>query len=248
MRRFRVIIGKDIREALRSRSTYLYIMLLLFLMFTYFSNLTAVINRAIESNSSQNGIIEVSRVFLNSIASTVPMMYSILMCTIFAAYAVIVDKAKRNLESLMVTPISLKQIWMAKTMGVTIPSVAIALGVSLVGYLVINFLLVIPYTHGFIVPDLWVILTDLVLVPILIFFVVALVIYFQLIVSNPRVANLVFTAVFLLLFFGSNVITEKGLVVNYSLIYAGLIALCGVLTYILSFSLTKEKVILSSKG
>jgi hypothetical protein len=126
--------------------------------------------------------------------------------------------------------------------------VAIALAVSLVGYLVINFLLVIPYTHGFIVPDLWVILTDLVLVPILMFFVVALVIYFQLIVSNPRVANLVFTAVFLLLFFGSNVITEEGLVVNYSLIYAGLIALCGVLTYILSFSLTKEKVILSSKG
>jgi ABC-2 type transport system permease protein len=248
MDRFRAIAGKDIREALRSRSTYLYIALLFFLTFTYFSNFTAVMNRAIEANSSQGVIIQVSRLFLNSVASTLVMMYSVLMCTIFAAYSVIVDKAKRNLESLMATPISLKQIWMAKTLGVTVPSVAIALGVTLVGYLVMNFMLVIPYTHSFIVPDLWVILTDLVLVPILIFFVVALVLYLQLIVSNPRVANLIFTGVFLLLFFGVNIITEMGLEVDYSLIYLGLIILCSGLTYIFSLSLTKERIILSNKG
>jgi ABC-2 type transport system permease protein len=248
MKRLWVIAGKDLREAMRSRSTYLYIALLFFLTFTYFSNFTAVINRAIENNSSQDVIVEVSQIFLNSIASTLPMMYSVLMCTIFAAYSVIVDKAKRNLESLMVTPISLKQIWMAKTLGVTIPSVGIALGVSLVGYLVMNFILVIPYTHRFIVPELQVILTDLVLVPILIFFVVDLVIYLQLIISNPRVANLVFTGIFLLLFFGANIITQMGLDIDYSLIYLGLIVLCGGLSYIFSFSLTKEKVILSNKG
>jgi hypothetical protein len=248
MNRFKVIAGKDIREAISSRSTYLYIALLLFLTFTYFSNFTGVINRAIESNSSQDEIIQVSRIFLNSIASTLPMMYSVLMCTIFAAYSVIVDKAKHNLDSLMVMPISLKQIWMAKTLGVTIPSVLIALGVSVVGYLVMNFILVIPYTRSFIAPDWSIILTDLVIVPVLIFFIVALVIYFQLVISNPRVANLVFTGIFLLLFFGANIITQFGLKINYNLIYLGLIVLCCGLTYIFSLFLTKEKVILSSKG
>jgi ABC-2 type transport system permease protein len=248
MKRLWVIASKDIREVLRSRSTYLYIALLFFLSFTYFSRFTTVINTAFDNNASQEIINEISQLFLDSIASTLPMMYSILMCTIFAAYSVVVDKVKRNLESLMVSPISIKQIWMAKTLGVALPSMLIALGVTLIAYLVMSFILVIPYTHVFIIPSLMVILIDLVLVPILIFFVVSLVIYLQLIISNPRVANLIFTGLFLLLYFGSNIITGAGYEINYALIYLGLIILCGGLTYIFSLLLTKEKVILSNKS
>jgi ABC-2 type transport system permease protein len=248
MNKLWVIASKDIREVLRSRSTYLYIALLFFLSFSSFSNYTSTINRVIENNSSQETVIQISQLFLNGIASALPMMYSVLMCTIFAAYSVVVDKVKRNLESLMVAPISLKQIWMAKTLGVALPSVVIALGVTLISYLLMNFILVIPHTHVFIVPSVLVILTDLVLVPVLIFFVVALVVYLQLIISNPRVANLVFTGLFLLLFFGNNILTNMGFEIDYSLIYLGLIVVCGGLTYILSLALTKEKVILSNKG
>jgi hypothetical protein len=248
MKRFKVIAGKDIREAISSRSTYLYIALLFFLTFTYFSLLTGLINQAIENHLSQIEILQMCQVFLNNMASSLPMMFSVLMCTIFAAYSVIVDKAKHNLDSLMVTPISMKQIWMAKTLGVTIPSVGIALGVTIVGYLVMNFILVMPQTHSFVFPGWSILLTDLVIVPILIYFIVALVIYFQLVIYNPRVANLVFTGLFLLLFFSSNIITQKAITIDYNLIYLGLIVLCGGLTYIFSFFLTKEKVILSSKG
>jgi ABC-2 type transport system permease protein len=245
---FRVISGKDIREALRSRSTYLYIALLCFLTFSYFSSFTAIINEAIDNKASQTEIMQLSSLFLNNIAATLPLMFSILMCTIFAAYSIIIDKSKRNLETLMVTPVSLKQIWTAKTLGVTIPSVSLALLISLVGYLTMNFILVIPYTHAFIFPGWLVLLTDLVIVPVLIFFVVALVIYLQLIVSNPRVANLVFTGIFLLLYFGANIITRLGIKIDYILIYLGLVILCSGLTYVFSLSLTKEKVILSNRG
>jgi ABC-2 type transport system permease protein len=248
MNRFRVIAGKDIREALRSRSTYIYVAVLFFLTFTNFSNLTATIKQAVDNNFSQEAIIAFSQPSLNNLALTMPLIYSILICTIFAAYSVIVDKAKHNLESLMVTPISLKQIWIAKSLAVTIPSVGIALGVSAVGYLVMNFMLIMPYTNYFITPGWEVFLNDLIIVPVLIFFIVALVIYLQLVISNPRVANLVFIGIFLLLYFGVNIISQLGIEMNFTLIYLVLIVICSGITLILSLSLTKERVILSNKG
>lgn len=248
MNRVWVIAGKDIREAFRSRSTYLYLVVLLLLSFTYFNSFSTLINRAIENGSDREVIFNLSQVFLNNIASTLPIMYSVLMCSIFAAYSIIVDKSKRTLESLMVTPISLNKIWFAKTLGVTIPSVIIALGISLIAYLTMNFALVVPNINELILPDWPVIFTDVVLIPVLIFFVVVLVIYFQLVVSNPRVANLVFTGIFLLLFFGTNFIAQLGFTVDYRMIFLGLIVVCGGLSYLFSRSLTKERVILSNKG
>jgi len=47
--------------------------------------------------------ITYSHIFLNSLAYIMPMMFSIFVCSVFANYSVIVDKAKRNIESLMAT-------------------------------------------------------------------------------------------------------------------------------------------------
>jgi ABC-2 type transport system permease protein len=244
MNKLWVIARKDIREAFRSRSTYLYIALLFFLTFTYFSTYTSLIGK--ETNPAQ--INAKSLLFINSIISTLPMMYGVLICTIFAAYSVIVEKAKRNLESLMCTPVSLKKIWMAKALAVTLPSVIIALGVTLLGYIIMNIVLIIPRTGAFVIPGFPEIINAVIIVPFLIFAVVSLVIYLQLVIANPRIANLAFTGIFLLLFFGANIITQMGLDWNFSIIYLIIIALCGAVCLLLSRSLTKERVMLSSKG
>jgi ABC-type Na+ efflux pump permease subunit len=159
-----------------------------------------------------------------------------------------VEKSKRNLESLMATPVSLNKIWMAKALAVTLPSVVIALGVTLLGYIIMNVFLIIPRTGIFILPGALEIVTALLIVPCLIFSVASLVIYLQLVISNPRIANLAFTGIFLVLFFGGNIITQMGLNWNFSIIYLIIIVLCGGLCLLLSRSLTRERVMLSSKG
>jgi ABC-2 type transport system permease protein len=243
-----IIARKDTREALRSRSTYIYIFVMFILTFTYYTSYSAQINSLVRQNAGQQQILEDSRLILNSLAYILPMMYSIFICSIFANYSVVVDKAKRNIESLMATPISLNQIWMGKALAVTIPSAVIGIGMAIISYVVINVVATVQHPVSFVIPDIFAILTALIVVPSLLFAIVAVVIYVQLVISNPRIASLVFTGIFLILFFGANVISGLGLSLNVGIIFIGMAVLCGGIAYLLSRSLTKEKVVLSSKG
>jgi ABC-type Na+ efflux pump permease subunit len=243
-----IIAQKDILEAFRSRTTYIYIVILILLTFVQFSRYTTVINNLESQNASTSELINASQIFLNQFAYTLPLWYAILICTIFATYSVIVDKAKRNIESLMATPVSLNQIWMGKCLAVTLPSIVIALVVSIIAFIVINFIAIMPDTNQFIFPEPSAIVSALVLLPMLIFAIVAIVLYLQLTISNPRFANFVFTGIFFVVFFGSSVLTGSGINFNFSYVFLGLIAICAGIAFILSRFLTKEKVLLSSKG
>jgi len=239
-----VIARKDIGEALRSRSTYLFILIMVVLTFSYVSSYRA----HVRTLTDQQAIDDFSHAFLNSLAYILPMMYSIFVCSIFANYSVIVDKAKRNIESLMATPVSVNQIWIGKSLAVTLPSIVVGISVSILVYLVMNFGFVIPKTHSFIFPQPIAVVSAIILVPILVLGIVSIVIYVQLIITNPRIANLVFTAIFILLIFGVNALGGLGVSFNYfPLIYLGVIVLCAGVSLILSRFLTREKVLLSSK-
>jgi ABC-type Na+ efflux pump permease subunit len=244
MRQLWVIARKDIRESFRSRTTYIYIVFLFLLSFSNFSTFNS---QTANGSAFHAALIQASQNYLDTITYTMPLWYAILISTVFATYSVIVEKAKRNLESLMATPISLNKIWMGKSLAVALPSSVIALGVSLVSFIIINLLLLVPRTGVFMIPNLTAIISAVFLVPLLIFTVAALVIYIQLIIANPRLANFVFIGVFLLFFFGANFLNRGGLTVNFSLIYSALVILCGALAFFLSRTLTKERVILSSK-
>jgi ABC-type Na+ efflux pump permease subunit len=243
-----IIARKDLREAFRSRTTYFYIVILIFLSFTYFSTYMALANQVKNSNGGHAALVQVSQFYINSLINTLPLWYAVFICTIFAAYSVIVDKARRNLESLMATPVSLNQIWMAKTLAVAFPSIVIALIETLLVYLVMSFAVISPTVGSVLIPDAVAIVTAVVLAPVLIFVIVAIVIYFQLVMANPRIANFAFTGIFLLLFFGGSYLSGRGQSQPYSLVYIAIIITGGVAAYILSRRLTKEKVVLSSKG
>jgi ABC-type Na+ efflux pump permease subunit len=244
MRQLWVIARKDIRESFRSRTTYIYIVFLFLLSFSNFSSFS---NQTANGSAVQSALIQASQNYLDTITYTMPLWYAILISTVFATYSVVVEKAKRNIESLMATPISLNKIWMGKTLAVALPSSVIALGVSLVSLFIISLILVVPRTGVLIIPNFMAIISALVLVPLLIFAVAALVIYIQLIIANPRLANFVFIGAFLLFFFGANFLNRGGLTVNFSLIYLGLIIFCAAVAGLLSRTLTKERVLLSSK-
>ena len=111
-----------------------------------------------------------------------------------------------------------------------------------------NFGFVMPQTHTFIFPDVLAIVSAIIIVPVLIFSIVTIVIDIQLIITNPRIANFVFTGIFILLVFGINALGGLGVSISYfPLVYLGVIVLCAGVSLVLSRSLTKEKVLLSSK-
>jgi ABC-type Na+ efflux pump permease subunit len=248
MNKILVIATKDIKEAFRSRSTYIFIVIMLALTVTYFTSYTTLINRLNEQGADHQSIINASQAFLTNLLFVIPMIYSIFVCSIFANYSVILDKAKRNIESLMATPVRLSEVWLGKSLAVTLPSVIVGIGVTVLVYIVMNFWFVIPQTAAFIFPDILAIISTFIIVPILVFTIVTIVIDVQLIISNPRIANLVFTVIFLFLFFGVNILGSLNIPVSYGLVYVGLIVIGAIVSYSLSRSLTREKVILSSKG
>ena len=244
MNKIWIIARKDISEAFRSRSLYTFMFVMLILTLTYITSY----NRGVEVLTSPQAIDDFSRSFLNGLAYLLPMMYSIFVCSIFATYTVIVDKAKRNIESLMATPISITQLWIGKSLAVALPSVVIGLSVSILAYILLNIGFVVPHTHTFIFPDIWAVISAIIVVPVLIFAIVTIVTDIQLIIANPRIANFVFTGIFILVVLGINTLGGLGVSISFfPLVYLGVIVLCGVVSYILSRSLTKEKVLLSSK-
>ena len=175
-------------------------------------------------------------------------MFSNFICSIFANYAVIVDKAKRNIESLMATPVSIKQIWMGKSLAVTLPSTGIGIGMAIISYLVLDIGFVMPKTGSFISPGIVPIVSALIIIPILLFTIVAIVTYIQLTITNPRIGNFVFSGVFIILLIVGETLLGMGLSTNFlALIYLILILVCTGIVYLLSFSLTKERVLLSGK-
>ena len=244
MNKLWVIARKDVVEAFRSRSIYVFIIIMAVLTFSYVSSY----NAHVRTLTSQQAINDFSQSFLSSLAYVLPMMYSIFVCSIFANYSVVVDKAKRNIESLMAAPVSINQIWMGKSLAVMLPSIVVGIVIAILVYIFMNFAFIIPNTHVFIFPEPLAIVSALIIVPILVFAVVVVVIHVQLIISNPRIANFVFTGIFILLVFGTNALGSLGVSISFfPLVYLGVIAICGIIAYVLSRSLTKEKVLLSSK-
>jgi ABC-2 type transport system permease protein len=244
MNKIWIIARKDISEAFRSRSTYVFIIIMIILTFSYISGYESYV----KSLTTQQSIDSYSRSFLNNLAYILPITFSIFVCSIFANYAVIIDKAKRNIESLMATPVSVKQIWMGKTLAVTMPSLIVGIAIAILSYLVITIGFVMPKTGSFIFPDALAIVSAFIIVPLLVFVIVSIVTYIQLVITNPRIANFVFSGIFLLLLFGVNALGALRISISYlPLIFLGVTIIGSGASYILSRSLTKEKIVLSSK-
>jgi hypothetical protein len=135
---------------------------------------------------------------------------------------------------------------MGKNVAVALPSVAITGLVLLATVVALNLAIIVPKTGSWVLPEILPLITGLVIVPLLTFEVVAVVSLLQLIVSNPRVANFAFIAVFLAFYFAT--VTGVTASWDFMLIYAAaIVGLAGVILTLSRF-LTRERVVLSSKA
>ena len=252
MSRVWAIVRKDVLEIFRARGTYFYVpgMLLMsaFFFFSYFG-LTRTLR---QQGASPALVLDASRAFLNSLAYLLPVLYSLFACNLTSA-GLVFEKQKRSLESLLATPVSVKRVWVGKSMGAALSGVIIGLAMSIIAYCIIAFGEVYPRIHTAIAPSALAFLSGLVLVPATVFLVSMLVSYVQLVAANPRMGNLVYGLTLLVvwgaLFFASYYLPLVGVSIDYyPLIFVGLILLLSGGCYLCSRGLTKEKVVLSSKG
>ncbi|MGD9115657.1 MAG: ABC transporter permease subunit [Dehalococcoidia bacterium] len=246
MRQTFIIVKRDLKEAFRTRSTYLYLVILLFISIPQLQGVNAALNGLKEQSLSAADLKLQSQVVLNVLVSTLPLIYSMLICSVISAYSITMDKAKRTLESLMATPLSLRQIWLGKSLAVMLPGAAIALFASFLAFLAINFITVVPTAGGFIFPSVLAIVTAFVIVPAMVFALVCLVSFLQLTIANARLANLAFVSLFVIIYFITIISPDSGW--DFGFVYLAAIAVLAVVCIMLSRLLTKERVVLSSKS
>lgn len=212
----------------------------------YFGGFRNIINEFLKQGVTSEELRPVIQQILNKVFETLPWVLSMVICSVFSAYSVAIDKVKRTLESLLATPLSLRQIWLGKSLAVALPGVAVGLLISLLALLAMNLMAVVPAIGSFVMPGALSLLTGLIIVPLMAFLVVSLVGFIQLIVTDPRIANFVFIVAFLTVYISTftNLLPSGNLTVAYLIATVFL----AVLTLFLSRFLTKERVVLSSKG
>lgn len=244
-----VIIKKDLREMLHTKASYFSLGLALFVAIW----LGTVIGKSIDS-MVQKGMssAELASTIQPLVGSTTCLLAFVLMLLFWMSmnnYAVVMEKVKHSIESLLCTPLSLKQIWLGKSLAMFVPSVVLGLVLTFGAMLAINSLFIAPEVGHFVMPGPAPLVATLVVVPLIIFFLACVMTELQFLITNIRWAGIAFIALIFGVGFGIGPNYRMGpsswLPVLISLGVAGGLA---VLVAYLSSRLTKERIVLSSKG
>jgi hypothetical protein len=168
----------------------------------------------------------------------------------FASLPIVQEKVNGNLDCLLATPLGTKEIWIAKSLAVFLPAYLISAVATLIILLIVNFVTILPATGEFILPAP-VLLMGFLINPLLFFGLLSFIVLFSM-ANNPDIA----IAPSFILGFGLMIGIPLGLatgVINlaswsFTLWYlAGTLAVWIIIAY-LSRLLTKENIVLSSKG
>jgi ABC-type Na+ efflux pump permease subunit len=245
-----VVAQNDIRKMMRSRTTYLFAIIMLAASSSYFLAYRKIISGLTDTGASAQTIHDATRTYLNTTLYIWPLLYGLVNSLQVGSVNLTLEKTGRNLEPLMVTPLSVQQIWLAKSIGLSVVGVIVGLTDVVIVFLGTTFILVIPQTGGFVMPDAIAIVTALTVIPVLVFMVVLLTTYLQMIISNPRAGNAVFGFVLVGMWIGLTVVSYyvQSTVDYYTPIYIALIAVIFMACRLASRYLTPERIVLSSKG
>ncbi len=243
-----IVAKKDIIEAFKSKITILYILVLFLLPLTYFEVVKDSLNTLIKEGQSPSTIRDTAQALVNIASYTLPLTLAMLICAFFSNSGIVMDKAKHTLESLLATPMSLRKIWLGKSLSVALPSILISLFVTFLIIIFLNIAIINPKVDSFVLPGALSIATSLIITPLMTFLVVAIVSVLQLTIANPRIANLAFSVIFLGIYIYLQTISKPSVTWYFALIYlSAMVVLVGI-TALLDRILTKEKIVLSSKG
>jgi ABC-type Na+ efflux pump permease subunit len=245
-----VVARHDIRQMLRSRTTYWFAVVMIAASSSYFLAYNKIITGLINEGASSRTIHETTVTYLNTAVFIWPLMYCLANSLGLGATAITLEKTARNLEPLLVTPLSVQQVWIGKSLGLAVVGVVAGLADGLIVFLGTSFILVIPKTGGFVPPDAVAIATAVIIAPVLALMLVLLTTCLQLMIANPRLSNGAFLVALMGVWVGLAIVSYnvQSNVNFYTPLYLALTAAAFMASRVAARLLTAERVVLSSKG
>jgi ABC-type transport system involved in multi-copper enzyme maturation permease subunit len=195
-----------------------------------------------------------SHVILEFIISLVvyflPLLILITFIWAFGSLPVTKEKVNGNIECLLATPLSPGAIWMGKSLAIFLPGYVISIVATLIVLLAVNLIAIVPATGSFVLPAP-ALLTGFLVNPLLFFGLLSFIILFSL-AGSPDIA----IAPSFLLGFGLMIGIPVGLATglvnpaswSFALWYLAGTALAWAIVLYLSRLLTRQNIVLSSKG
>lgn len=188
--------------------------------------------------------------FMGLAVNYVPLIVLFACVATWATDPIAKEKAKGPIESLLATPLTARAVWLGKSLAIFLPAYIIGLSATLIVILTMNLAAILPATGHFVLP-LPEAFTSFLFLPLLMFALILLGVIFSLI-TNPVIGQtiIIFVGVLLL-----QVVGQVGGRIwwllaswDYALYNLAGAALLGIIAFYLSRSLSKERIILSSKG
>ena len=157
------------------------------------------------------------------------------------------EKTRGNIESLLATPIKIKDIWIAKGLAIFIPGLVIGEIFTLITLIAVNYIYFVPST-GFIINP-WIVVSSFIAAP-LVYLCLGLLVYLIGLTGKPATGNIiaqiflpVMINIVIRLILHTNILTPTSW--SFAAANIGLALVIIIITFFLQPRLTKEKIVLS---
>jgi len=248
LRRISIVFHRDFRE-LRQTNTFLIISIL-FAIITVAASVIIIIALRKQELLGKETARPMLELIIGLIAYFLPLFILMTFIWAFAFLTIIQEKVKGNIESLLATPLSPKEIWIGKSIAIFLPGYIISTISTLIILLTVNFIVIIPATGNFMLPAPLLLISFLIN-PLLFLALLLFIVLFSL-ANNPDIA----IAPSFLVGFGLMIGIPLGVatgVINLASWSFTLWCLAGaIIFWAANFGfyrlLTKENIVLSSKG
>jgi len=248
LRRMNIVFKRDFRE-LRQTNAFLVI-IIAFIVITITTavvvNITLIRQEWLKSEAAR----PLLELIMGLIAYFLPLFVLITFIWAFASLPIVKEKVNGNITSLLATPLTPKELWIAKSLVIFLPGLAMSTVSALIVLLSVNFITIRPVTGNFFLPAP-LLLTSFLINPLLFLGLLLFIILFSL-ANNPDIAIAPSFIVGFGLMIGIPLGVATGSVNlaswSFSLWYLAGTALIWTVVLCLSRLLTKENIVLSSKG
>ena len=248
MRRMSIVFHRDFKE-LRQTNAFLIIVIVSIVI-----TITAAVVASITLKNQEWLELKAARPMLELIMSLIayflPLFILMTFIWAFASFPIIKEKVNGNIESLLATPLGPKEIWIGKSISIFLPGFIISVVSTFIVLMAINLIAIKPATGIFFFP-VPMLITGFIINPLMFFGLLLFIVLFSL-ANNPDIA----IAPSFIVGFGLMIGIPLGVVTgiinlaswSFSLWYLAGTTVIWTVVYCFSCLLTKEKIVLSSKG
>jgi len=235
MNRVMVVAKKEMKQIIKNRGALLSV----FIFMVIFGGMTSM-GALLDMAGSSDEMISVT---FNSLLLSLVMVMGVITGYLLLSQAFTGEKLGGTIETLLCSPLSLREIWFGKVMGILIPSYLVVLVIVAVMTIIAN---VVATT--LILPSVPVLFYLLLVVPVYIAFAIGMLGFVQLLLGmkENQIIGIIVMVGLIGLITGINIfVTEGGLIVSplfigvmfiISLILIGIVAFC-------TRFLSKEKIV-----